>query len=240
MTAERVVAVVPVRGLRTGKTRLAGDLPPEAREALTRRMLRNVVLAAIDSRVVNAVAVVSPDPEALALADAVAPGSVVPLPQDPATPGLDAAVSLGRKWAQARGAGGALVLFGDLPLLTGDDVRHLVEREAPVVLAPDHHGTGTNALLLRLGDDADGALAFRFRFGPGSYARHVAEARRLGLRVKTSLGDGTAFDLDTPEDWRALIGTGRWQPGGEAVPVVAAGTGTGRAADLQPDGGDGR
>ena len=238
MTADRVVAVVPVRGLRTGKTRLAGDLPPDAREALTRRMLRHVILAALGSGVVDAVAVVSPDPEALALAEAITPGRVVPLPQDPTMPGLDAAVSLGREWAHARGAGGALVLFGDLPLLTGEDVRHLVEREAPVVLAPDHHGTGTNALLLRLGDDADGALAFRFRFGPGSYARHVAEARRLGLRVETSLGDGTAFDLDTPEDWRALIGTGRWQPWGEAAAVVAPGAG--RVDDLQPNGGDGR
>ena len=33
---------------------------------------------------------------------------------------------------------------------TADDVRNLVRRDAPVVIAPDRHGAGTNALLLRL------------------------------------------------------------------------------------------
>jgi 2-phospho-L-lactate guanylyltransferase len=67
------------------------------------------------------------------------------------------------------------------------------------VLAPDRHGTGTNALLLRCDPAADGP-AFRFHFGPDSYARHVDEAHRLGLDVVTAITAGTALDLDTPED----------------------------------------
>lgn len=237
-SATRVVAVVPVRSLRDGKTRLAAALPQAAREALTRRMLRGVVEAALASDAVDAVLVVSPDPAALALAAELGQG-VVPLAQDPAVPGLNPALDHGRSWARARAAAALLVLFGDLPLLGADDVRAIVGRDASVVLAPDRHGTGTNALLLRAAGpagsgrdpapsagrsrdaahDGSGTAAatrsegdrsvpsdFRFAFGADSYARHAAEAARLGLAVATLLTTGTALDLDTPADWRALSG----------------------------------
>jgi 2-phospho-L-lactate guanylyltransferase len=222
-----IVGLVPIRSLAEGKTRLSGALSPEARSALTRRMLRGVVRAALDSGAVGGVAVVSPDPAALALAVVEGPG-VVPLLQDPARPGLNRAISQGRDWALGRGAAALLVLFGDLPLLSADDVRNLVRRDAPVVLAPDRHGTGTNALLLRLGGGergragvGEGAGRFRFGFGPGSYARHADEAHRLGLDVATALTTGTAFDLDTPDDLRLLVGgEGEGRRGGEDVLVV--------------------
>ena len=203
--ASGVVAVVPIRGLGNGKTRLAGLLGPEARAALTRRMLRGVVRAALAAAPVRAVVVVSPDPAALAFAAALDP-AVVPLAQDPAAPGLDAAAAAGRAWAMARGASALLVLFGDLPLLRAEEIEDLLDHEAPVVLAVDRHGTGTNGLVLRLNRPA--AAAFRFHYGPGSYARHTAEAGGLGLPVATSLAPGTALDLDTPEDWRRLVAAG--------------------------------
>jgi 2-phospho-L-lactate guanylyltransferase len=198
-----VVALVPVRSLADGKTRLSEALSPEARSALTRRMLKGVVRAALDSGAVGPVAVVSPDPAALAVA-AIEGTEVVPLLQNPARLGLNGALAQGRDWALSRRAAALLILFGDLPLLSPDDVRNLVRRDAPVVLAPDRHGTGTNAMLLRLG----GTAGFRFGFGPGSYARHVDEAHRLELDVATALTTGTAFDLDTPDDLRLLVDGG--------------------------------
>ncbi len=222
MTDGGVVAVVPVRTLRGGKTRLAGELTPEAREALTRQMLRSVVGAARDSGSVGAVVVVSPDPAVLALARTLGPGVVAlaqgPLPAGGVGPevGLNAAMTEARRWAVRHAAAAMLVLFGDLPLLTADDVRNVVRRDAPVVLAPDRHGTGTNALLLRLGELAGTdavAAPFRFSFGTGSYARHIEEADRLGLEVATTIMAGTAFDLDTPADWRRLVGMMSGVPG---------------------------
>ncbi|CAA9553710.1 MAG: hypothetical protein AVDCRST_MAG19-1042 [uncultured Thermomicrobiales bacterium] len=207
MSGGGVVAVVPIRGLASGKTRLAGELPPEAREALTRRMLRGVVGAALASGAVDAVAVVSPDPATLALAAELDPAAV-PLAQDMAVPGLNPAIAAGRDWALGWGAATLLVLFGDLPLLVGHDVRRLLSPAAPVVLAPDRHGAGTNALVLRF--DAPDAVRFRFGFGAGSCPRHAAEAARLGLSVAISTAPGTAFDLDTPEDLRALLEAEAW------------------------------
>jgi 2-phospho-L-lactate guanylyltransferase len=221
VTGGNVVALVPIRSLAEGKSRLSGALSPEAREALTRRMLRRVVRAALDSGAVGTVLVVSPDPAALALAVVEGPG-VVPLRQDRHRPGLNGALDQGRDWVAARHAAALLILFGDLPLLTTDDVRNLVRRDAPVVLAPDRHGTGTNAMLLRLGRFTEGDEPFRFAFGPDSYAHHVDEAHRLELEIATALTPGTAFDLDTPDDLRLVMGDGLWVTGDE-IEAVAAG-----------------
>jgi 2-phospho-L-lactate/phosphoenolpyruvate guanylyltransferase len=200
-------AIVPIRSLRHGKTRLDGALLPPARSALIKRMLLGVAAALTESEAVERVGVVSPDPEALALASTLG-SAVEPVAQEVTAPGLNPALEAGRDWATAHDAGGLLVLFGDLPLLTAGDVHHIVRRDAPVVISPDRHGTGTNALLLRNG----AALDFEFLFGPGSYERHVEEAHRLGLEVATSVTPGTAIDLDTPEDLR-LLGLEPLSPG---------------------------
>jgi len=218
------VALVPIRSLTGGKTRLAGALTPDARAALTRRMLTRVVAAALESRTIETVLVISPDLHALELVATLDP-KVVPLPQWSAAPGLNGAIEQGRLWAQSQRAGAYLVLFGDLPLLEADDVKNLVRRDAPVVIAPDRHGAGTNALLLRLGltaPDEPDEPPFRFGFGEGSYAHHVDEAHRLGLEVAVSLTPGTSFDLDTPEDLMTMLGE-RFEPSGSRLLDLIAG-----------------
>lgn len=202
------VALVPLRSLTTGKTRLAGVLSSAAREALTRQMVTGVIRSALSSEAIGGVVVVSPDPDALALAAATDP-RVVPVLQPAERPGLLPGLDIGRRRADELGASGLLVLFGDLPLLDGADVRNMVRRAVPVVLAPDRHGTGTNALLLRLSALPPGEQ-FAFQFGEGSYRKHVAEAHRLGLDVATSISCGTSFDLDTPADLHDLLADPRW------------------------------
>ena len=211
--SDRVVAVVPVRSLRGGKTRLAGTLTPEAREALSRRMLRHVLGQAVASGTVDRVVVVSPDEEALAFARDVHP-SVVGLSQPTTAPGLNSALDLGRAWAEADGARAMLVLFADLPRLTAADVRDLAGLAAPVALAPDRHGTGTNALRLQFPQGG----AFAFAFGVGSAALHLAEARRLGLDVVVHRAPGLSFDLDTADDWRSLVDGEATGPHPDPVP----------------------
>jgi 2-phospho-L-lactate guanylyltransferase len=90
-----------------------------------------------------------------------------------------------------------LILPADLPLVASADIDNLLRRDAPVVIAPDRHGTGTNALMVRL--DAFGE-PFTFQFGEGSFGKHQDEAHRLGVDAVTAVSLGTSFDLDTPED----------------------------------------
>ncbi|MGH2616362.1 MAG: 2-phospho-L-lactate guanylyltransferase [Thermomicrobiales bacterium] len=202
---ERIVAVIPIRSLRNGKTRLASALGPEAREALLRRAAARVVDAARDSGTIETTVIVSPDPETLSWAATLGLG-VVGLPQPEEHPGLNGAIDAGRAWALDAGAAAMLSLFADLPLLTPEDVQTLSARSEALVLGSDRRGEGTNALLLRL---AGAGATFQFAFGEGSFARHLDEARRLGLYVAVHTTLGIGFDLDTPDDWtdfRAVAG----------------------------------
>jgi 2-phospho-L-lactate/phosphoenolpyruvate guanylyltransferase len=200
-----LVAVVPVRGLRGGKRRLSDLFDEDERAVLTCAMLRRVLVALRDAGVVDRVAVVTPDP-AVASAFPMPADGIELVRQPEGQSGLNQALLIGRGWAAGRGAGRLLVLSADLPLLHADDIRNLAYMDhpaghgVPVILATDRHGTGTNGLLLREPD----AEAFTFGFGEHSALRHVAEADRLGLSVVRTATSGTAFDLDTPDDWDAL------------------------------------
>lgn len=188
--------VIPIRSLTDGKTRLAPVLDPGARAALTREMLERVVRAALRSHSRAEVVVISPDPEALADVERI-DGSIRTIAQDPSRPGLNPALEQAAVAVRAAGGSAVLVLPADLPLISSADIDNLLRRDAPVVIAPDRHGTGTNALMVRL--DALGE-PFVFQFGIGSYGNHHDEAGRLGVDAMTAVSLGTSFDLDTPED----------------------------------------
>jgi 2-phospho-L-lactate guanylyltransferase len=194
--SERIVAVLPVRSLRDGKTRLAPVLAPDERQRLIERMLGVVVAGTLAADVGEALGGVTPDPAAAAFATALDP-RVRTLRQDDGRPGLNEALAIGREWAVALAADRLVTLSADLPLLTPDDVATLAGAAADLALARDRRGEGTNGLALTL--DGRGQ-AFRFAFGTGSAARHAAEARRLGLSLRCVDRPGTAFDLDEPDD----------------------------------------
>jgi 2-phospho-L-lactate guanylyltransferase len=195
--SERIIAVVPVRSLRDGKTRLSPVLDQDGRRSLLRQTAERVIRSARDSGTVEAVLVVSPDPEVLAWATEFG-RAVVARPQTADRNGLNGAIDAGRAWALERNADAILSLFADLPFLAPDDVCALTTSPQPVVLGADRRGEGTNALLLRLEGLGPG---FQFAFGEGSLARHLREAHRLGLRAAVHAAPGIGFDLDTPHDW---------------------------------------
>ncbi|MBN0041590.1 2-phospho-L-lactate guanylyltransferase [Cellulosimicrobium cellulans] len=250
-----MVAVVPLRDGSSGKSRLAHVLDPASRSRLIAVLARHVVGTLLASDGVERVVVVTSDSRFTwrALrdvvvdepADAAHTGEADGLPlltedadrlrivlQPADRPGLDAAVELGREIASedaaTQGPVRLLVAHADLPALTTADVAALLAEDAPVVVATDRVGAGTN--LLVLGPPASSPSStglpsvsgaerheprarpsggpvdagFRFRFGPGSRAAHVAEAERLGLRAAVVQRPGTAVDLDTAEDWGEL------------------------------------
>jgi 2-phospho-L-lactate guanylyltransferase len=199
--SELVIAVVPIRSFRNGKTRLAPILDPEERATLLRRSAERVIEAAVESQAVDTVLVISPDQEALSWADGFR-RRVTPLAQPSDRPGLNGAIDLAREWALDRDADSLLSLFGDLPLLTKFDIRRMLARRNSLVLGADRRGEGTNAMLLRL--HGPGAR-FRFSFGEKSLAKHQHEARRLGIDVLIEETPGIGFDLDTPLDWQEYL-----------------------------------
>ena len=78
---------------------------------------------------------------------------------------------------------------------------------APLLaVCPDEAEDGTNALLLAPPGD------FTFRYGPGSFRAHLAEAERRGRPAHVVPAPGLRFDLDTESDWLVyngyLVGVG--------------------------------
>jgi 2-phospho-L-lactate guanylyltransferase len=56
-------------------------------------------------------------------------------------------------------------------------------------------------------------VGWRFGYGPGSFERHVAEARRLDLDVDVVTHEALAWDVDHPQDLHppAHLGTPSWE-----------------------------
>ena len=186
-------AIVPVKPLRRGKSRLAQVLTQDERKDLNRRLLAHTVdtLAAIPE--IEHVLVVSRDPEALALAREHGARTV----QENGSSGLNIALAKATIVARNYITSGVLIVPADLPLLTPEDVRTMLERakDPPVVVvAPDRHRKGTNALLVC----PVGLIGYDF--GSDSFQRHCEHARRVGARLEICELPSLALDVDMPED----------------------------------------
>ena len=69
-----------------------------------------------------------------------------------------------------------------------------------MLVVPDRHGTGTNALVL---DPPD---AIEPSFGPDSCQRHQRLAGASGVHCEVVEVPSLALDVDTPDDLAAIAG----------------------------------
>lgn len=186
-------AIVPVKPLRRGKSRLAGALSEYDRLELNRLLLERTLKTLIDLKEVEQVLVVSRDPSALSIARDLGARTV----QEDGAPTLNTALKRATVVAQIYASRGVLIIPADLPLLTREDIITLLERAAdpPVmVIAPDRHQKGTNALLLSPAD------IIEYDFGPDSFKRHCERAKKAGARLEVVDLPTLGLDLDLPED----------------------------------------
>lgn len=186
-------AVVPVKPLRQGKSRLAGVLTDEERIHLSRQMISHTLEVLSGIPEAAATILVSADSEVLVMAAA----SGARVLRERRLTNLNRALSLAGQTAHAAGATAVLVIPADLPLLSAGDIRAMIglAQEAPiVVIAPDRHRRGTNALLV------SPVALIEFDFGTESFRRHAQRARAAGARVEVCELPGLALDLDSPAD----------------------------------------
>ena len=188
--AARAGVVIPIRAFALGKARLADALDPAARATLARRWAERVVQAAAPLPVV----VVSSDTEVCTWAEHL---GAVAIP-DPGT--LDAAARAGRDHLRASGCTRAVIAHADLPYAHGLECLARDGARPVVALVPCHRDDGTPVLSVPTAGE------FRFAYGPASFRRHAAEARRLGLGVRVVRDRDLAFDVDLPDDLVDLAG----------------------------------
>jgi 2-phospho-L-lactate guanylyltransferase len=184
--------VVLIKDFDSAKQRLQPALGPKSRRALARRNGRLAVRAASAGDHVLVVA-------GSAVVASLARTWGVEVLVEPRQEGQNVAARRGINRAVEAGADAVLLLSSDLPLVTADAVRELLDLAArsksPTAIAVPAIGRGgTNALYLRPPD------AVSLHFGDDSFAkfRHEAETRGVDFVVHDS--DAMALDVDEPAD----------------------------------------
>jgi 2-phospho-L-lactate guanylyltransferase len=185
--------LVPVKDLRRAKQRLAPLMTQEERTRLAWAMLESTFAAVASARNIDRIAVVTLYPPAIELAEKHGMELIAETEQISES----ASVDFGSKEAKRRGARSVLRLPIDLPLITAGDIETILEHdgeEPSVVIVPSRDGAGTNAILRRPPD------LFPSHFGPGSLAKHLAEAERAGADCRVIELHRVALDIDEPND----------------------------------------
>lgn len=192
----RTVAVLPVKSFSEAKRRLDTGLSPGERRALAQAMFCDVLIALKRARAVDAILVVSADHNAQRIAGGY--GAQVLSDEEH---GHNVAARHGVEAAMRDGAARVLLVPGDCPAVDPAELDRLLGRENPprsVLIVPDRHGTGTNALVLVPPD------LMAPSFGPGSCERHLDNARQAGAAGEVVAVPTLALDVDTADDLEAL------------------------------------
>jgi 2-phospho-L-lactate guanylyltransferase len=188
--------IVLIKDFNSAKQRLQPALDPKERQALARRNAQLAVRAAAAG---DHILVVAGSEEVAALAR----GWGAEVLAEPRQEGQNVAAARGIAKAVDGGAEAVLLLSSDLPLVTVDAVRDVLEAAArmtaPVAVAVPAVGRGgTNALYLRP------PHAIALHFGSDSLAKFQHEAESRGVDFAVHHSDAMALDLDEPGDLARL------------------------------------
>ena len=196
-TRSALYVVLAMRGIHSSKRRLESAVDAASRAELNRWLLARTLrivgqwLGGMDNCIfVTACA------EALAVAKAAGTRAI---DEPGGALGHNHAAAVGVARAASVGAREVMMLPCDLPLVSGAalDAFAALRGERTLVLAPDRHGTGTNALIV------DATAGIEFKFGDGSLRLYDAWARERAHSVAICTRYELGFDLDTPADLEA-------------------------------------
>lgn len=186
-----VTTFIPVKSLALGKSRLSDTLDLERRIQLTRESLRRVVHVLQNAHGIAEIVLISVDE---AVAEWAELWRVTFLREE--QHGLNEALRQARR--HFAHAPAILILHSDLVAVSVTDIEAMIAlcdgAQAGVVIAPDRHGHGTNALLLKPPAVID------FAFGPNSAQRHVAHAEAQDIQPVIFHSQSISLDLDSPDD----------------------------------------
>lgn len=184
--------IVLVKDLDQAKQRLGDVLDAKARRALALRNAERAIRAASagDHRLV-----IGGSAEVKDIADRLGAESVIERQQQ----GQNVAAKLGIDHALKKKARAVLILSSDLPLVTLESVRAMLDAAGriarpAVVAAPALGRGGTNALYISPPD------AISLHFGEDSLTAFRQEAKTKGVNFAVHKSDAMALDLDEPED----------------------------------------
>jgi 2-phospho-L-lactate guanylyltransferase len=195
-----IAAIVPVKHLAAGKSRLAKALGRDGAEQLALAMLEDVLAALRATRGLDAIGVVTPDPAVAAVAERA--GARALLGDDP---GLNESIDRAARELGDAARDGTLVVLGDVAGARSGDLDQMLAAlagaDAPcAVLAPARDG-GTAALARKP------HTALPSRFGAASAQAHRDAARIAQVALVELPLPSLSIDLDDEDALRAFLAT---------------------------------
>lgn len=193
-------AFVPLKHPACGRRRLLEALSAKQRHSLYFTLARRVITALRDVPLVRDTVVVTSSAEVEMFAGHLG----VRVMHRVRDEGINSACEAALASSSARGITNALIVCGDLPLVSSESLTALLQsahlHERGVTIVPDRRHIGTNALVCTPAD------AIRLHFGPNSFAEHLRTAREHGLVSRVFESSELALDIDEPEDLHAWGG----------------------------------
>jgi 2-phospho-L-lactate/phosphoenolpyruvate guanylyltransferase len=187
------------------------ELTAKQRHSMYFTLARRIITALRDTPLVRDTVIVTSSPEVENFAEQLGV-RVMHQMQDE---GINCACEAAIASSSAIGITGALIVPGDLPMVTSNALTALLQfadlQQPGITIVPDRHHRGTNALVCTPAHSA------RLRFGPDSFAEHLRAAQEQGLTPRVFESGELALDIDEPEDldaWRGYdtrnyVGDGR-------------------------------
>lgn len=195
-------AIVPIRSLSTGKSRLEGVLGRAQLERLCLSMMEDVLTALLAVPALDRVVVATPDRSAGRAAEAL--GAEAFVGDDP---GLNAAVDAACRRLSGQGVHVSLSVLGDVAAAESDDFARLLAET--IALAKESHG---EAVGLAPSDDGGTAALVRSpadvvqsRFGHDSAAVYRAQCKAFDIRLCELRLPSLRLDLDEIADIEAFL-----------------------------------
>jgi 2-phospho-L-lactate guanylyltransferase len=190
-------AIVPIKPLRRGKSRLATVLSEKDREQLNQTLLVKTIACLKEVKEIDQILIVSYDPGALTISRDYGVRTI----QESPNTNINKALRKGTLAAKAFNASSLLIIPADLPFIEPECVRELLgkaKKPPEIVITPDRRMNGTNALFINPVGILD------YDFGVWSFRKHIEQAEQKKIRIEIYNNDRLSFDLDIPEDLEFL------------------------------------
>lgn len=193
-------AIVPVKPLIIGKSRLSGLLSSKDRFELNKSLLNNTLQVLKSVNAISRIIVISRDPFAFEIARNNGADYIIEIDHLNLNKALERVNCYLTKIIHL----GVLIIPTDLPLISANDLEDLLNNHCSnyfegAVISHDGKESGTNSLFL----NPPGLLSFEF--GPGSYSKFVSQCKNKCINYKIFNSDALAFDLDEPIDYFTYI-----------------------------------
>ena len=192
-------AIIPIKNLNETKQRLKAVLNAQERRDFFVAMFEDVLETLMAVSELEQVGVATVCPIAGKIAEKYG-ASVLSTEKDE---GQTAAIARTAKILDADGIDSMLMLPGDVPLVTVEEIQTVIEVHENVLssphvpamtIVPAQDEKGSNCIALSPPNAAP------LCFGQNSYFPHLATAQKFGLSLQTVKLPGIGLDIDTPED----------------------------------------